>query len=98
MDISAPKDYTGKVNVKTSPDDFLVSPDANSWKKDLKVAIKNGAGKFYCRKEKDGPAVLTIAGSDVKTVVVALNFAAPNEKRLLIELDNGKKLELKFKK
>ncbi|MFH1956858.1 MAG: FecR family protein [bacterium] len=82
-------DYKGKIQVETTPDDFNVTK-VMPW--------TDGALKFYCIKETAGPAVINVTGKDIKTIVTAVNFDEAQEKELRLELNDDRKLKLKFTK
>ena len=82
-------DYKGKIQIETSPDDFKVTK-VKPW--------TDGVLKFYCIKETAGPAVINVTGKDIKTIVTAVNFDEAQEKELRLELNDDRKLKLKFTK
>jgi len=91
------KDFEGKVELKLSPSDFAVSQDKIKWKNKNTFSIKEKL-TLFCMKKNPGPAVLTLTGKEIQTTVIALNFSEVREKALEIELEDSKKLYLKFKK
>jgi len=91
------KNFEGKVELKLSPADFVISQDRIKWKNKASFLIKEKL-TLFCMKKNPGPAVLTLTGKEIETTIIALNFSEAQEKALEIELENSKKLYLKFKK
>lgn len=87
--ITADKEYEGKIEINTTPDDFEVTR-VEPWAERVL--------KFYCIKTEPGQAVININNDDVKTIIMMISFDEPKEKKLSLELDDGRKLELKFTK
>ena len=87
--LTAPAEYDGRIDINTNPGDFEVT----------KVfPLSGGVMKFYCMKDKPGPAVINITGDGIKTIITAINFDEAKEKELKLKLDDGRTLNLKFKK
>lgn len=87
--LTAKKEYKGKIEINTNPGDFKVMK-VTPW--------AAGVMKFYCMKAKPGPAVINVNAADIKTIIAAINFGEPTEQELKLKLNDGRSLNLKFKK
>jgi len=98
LNLKAPAQYDGKIDVKTSSEDFELSSDGKKWRGSSRFKMSGGALTFYCRKRLPGPGVLTIDNDDMKTIITAVNFDEPKEKMLKLRLDDGREMDIQFKK
>ncbi|MCD6311561.1 MAG: FecR domain-containing protein [Elusimicrobia bacterium] len=96
--LKAGEKYDGKIDVKTSAEDFELSSDGKKWRASGRFKMVDGVLVFYCRKMRFGPGVLTIDNDDIKTLITAVNFDEAKEKKLKLKLGDGRELNLKFKK
>ncbi|MBA3066276.1 FecR family protein [bacterium] len=90
--------YNGKIEVKTSAEDFKVSKDGEKWLGAGRFKMQGGVLTFYCMKKNSGAGVMTIDNDDIKTLITAVNFDEAKEKKLNLKLDDGRELNLKFEK
>jgi len=98
VNLKAGAQYDGKIEVKTSSEDFEVSAGGRKWRASGKFKMAGGVLTFYCRKKHPGPGVMTIDNDDIKTLIMAVNFDEVKEKKLKLKLGDGRELNLKFKK
>ncbi len=98
VNLKADAKYDGKIEVKTSAEDFELSSDGEKWRRTGRFKMIGGVLTFYCMKKYPGPGVLTIDNDDIKTLITAINFDEAKEKRLKLKLGDGRELNLKFKK
>ncbi|MBA3052425.1 MAG: FecR family protein [Candidatus Omnitrophota bacterium] len=98
VSLKAPAQYDGKIDVKTSSKDFELSAAGKKWRGAARFKMSGGALTFYCRKKRPGPGVMTIDNDDIKTLITAVNFDEAKEKKLKLKLDDGREMDIQFKK